>query len=151
MLELARPEDREAVDHICKQSHALHVQWCPDIYKMDEELYDEEWYMECVKAKEIYVAKLHGVVVGYVRFRMRTIDNPGSIKRRLFLLDDIAVEESCRGQGIGSLIMEDVFALARAFGCRDMQLSVYPQNEAAVHFYRKFGFTVRNINMQRKV
>ncbi len=151
MLELARPEDRRTINTICKQCHELHVQWRPDIYQMDEELYDEEWFLEGLKEKQIYVAKLHGVIVGYIRYRIHNIDNPGSVKRKLFLLDEFAVEESCRGQGIGSMMMEDVFALAKAFGCTDMQLSVYPQNEAAVAFYQKFGFTIRNINMQRKV
>ena len=48
-------------------------------------------------------------------------------------------------------MMEELRALARAFGCTDMQLSVYPQNDEAVSFYQKCGFTIRNINMQRKV
>lgn len=151
MLELARPEDRQTINTICMQCHNLHVQWRPDIYKMDEELYDEAWYMEGLKEKQVYVAKLHGVIVGYIRYRIRDIDNPGSVKRKLFLLDEFAVEESCRGQGIGSMMLEDVHALAKAFGCTDMQLSVYPQNDAALALYRKFGFTIRNINMHRKV
>ncbi len=151
MLELARPDDRQAINLICTQCHALHVQWRPDIYKMDEELYDEEWFLEGLKEKQIYVAKLHGVIVGYIRCRIRDIDNPGSVKRKLFLLDEFAVEESCQNQGIGTEMMQDVCALARAFGCTDMQLSVQPENDAALALYRKFGFTMRNINMQRKV
>ena len=151
MLELARPEGRQEINAICVQCHALHVQWRPDIYKIDEELYDEEWFLEGLKEKQIYVAKLHGVIVGYLRYRIRDVDHPGSVKRRLFLLDEFAVEESCRNQGIGTEMMQDVCALARAFGCTDMQMSVYPQNEAALALYRKCGFTIRNISMQRKV
>ncbi len=151
MLELARPEDRETLNRIKCQAHAIHVEWRPDIYQMSEALFDEEWYAESLRHREIYAAKLHGVIVGYVRIRIMEVNTPGCVKRKMLLLDDLGVEESCRGQGIGSAMMEDVHALAKAFGCTDMQLSVYPQNDAALALYRKFGFTIRNINMQRKV
>ena len=48
-------------------------------------------------------------------------------------------------------MMEDVHALARAFRCSDLQLKVYPQNDAAVGFYQKCGFQIQNIGMQKKV
>ncbi len=150
MLELARPEDLSAVERIDRQCHAMHIGWRPDMYK-DEELNPEDLFLEAIQQKRFYVAKLHGVIVGIVKIHIHSFEGPGIVPRRTFLLDHFAVEESCRGQGIGSMMMEDVFALARAFGCTDMQLSVYPQNDAAMHLYRKFGFTIRNITMQRKV
>ena len=42
-----------------------------------------------------------------------------------------------------------VMELAKAFGCTDMQLGVYPQNDDAVAFYQKCGFTIRSIEMQK--
>ncbi len=151
MLELARPDDRLAINAICRQAHALHTVWRPDLYYMADELYDEQRLLECIRDRQIYVARIHGAVLGYIQFRIRNIDSPGSVPHRCFVLDVIAVEESCRGQGIGSEMMVDAHALAKAFGCTDMQLSVYPENEAGMALYRKFGFTIRNINMLRKV
>ena len=52
---------------------------------------------------------------------------------------------------IVGLPLEEVHALARAFGCTDLQLTVYPQNDAAIAFYQKCGFTIKSIDMQRKV
>jgi len=66
-------------------------------------------------------------------------------------VDEICVEELCRGNGIGKQIMAEARALAKAFGCTDMQLGVYPQNDDAVAFYQKCGFTIRSIDMQRKL
>ena len=54
-------------------------------------------------------------------------------------------------RGIGKAMMEDIHALAKAFRCTDLQLGVYPQNDGAVAFYQKCGFTIRSIDMQRKV
>lgn len=150
MLELARPEDWEAFTRIDGRCHALHVAWRPDIYKTDE-LNPEALYLEAIRERRYYVAKLHGVVVGIVTIHIRPFSGPGIVERKTMLVDHFAVEESCRGQGIGSAMLEDVFALARAFGCTDIQLNVLPQNEAAVALYQKCGFGIRSITMQRKV
>ena len=67
------------------------------------------------------------------------------------LVDEICVEKACRNRGVGKEMMADVRVLAKAFGCTDMQLGVYPQNDEAVSFYQKCGFVIQNISMQRKV
>lgn len=151
MLELACAADRPAVNAMAKQVHAMHVAWRPDIYEMVEELYSEERFRQAVEEKQLYVAKINGTVVGYTLLLVREVSHPGTVKRRVMRIDEICVEESCRNQGIGQEMMAEVCALARAFGCRDLQLGVYPQNNAAVAFYQKCGFTIRSIDMQRKV
>jgi len=55
------------------------------------------------------------------------------------VLHKIMVHPSCRGQGIGTALMEA--ALERAD--TPVLLTVDPQNEAAVQLYRNFGFEVR--------
>ncbi len=151
MLELAVEADREAVDNLARQVHAMHVAWRPDIYEMPEALYPEERFREAVRERSLYVARLGGVIVGYVSVKLRSYDWPGMVKRKVMCIDEIAVEESLRNQGIGTEMMADIHALARAFGCTDLQLGVYPQNDAAVAFYEKCGFTIRSIEMQKKV
>lgn len=151
MLELARLTDREILNALACQVHGLHVQWRPDIYEMVDELYPESRVREAIAARELYVAKLGGQIVGYVLLKCRDYDYPGHVKRKVMVLDEICVEQSFRGQGIGKAMMEDVHALAKAFRCTDLQLGVYPQNDGAVAFYQKCGFTIRSIDMQRKV
>lgn len=151
MLELARLSDREAVNAMAKQVHVMHVQWRPDIYEMVEEMYSEERFLNAVKDRQLYVAKIDGIVVGYVLTKIRSYDWHGVVKRKVMLIDEVCVEEACRGQGIGKEMMADIHALAKAFGCSDIQLGVYPQNDSAVGFYQKCGFTIRSIDMLRKV
>ena len=83
--------------------------------------------------------------------KIREFDWPGVVRRRIMLVDEICVDQKFRNQGFGRQMMEDVHALARAFRCTDLQLGVYPQNDDAVGFYQKCGFTIQNITMQRKV
>jgi len=151
MLQLARPEDREAVNALAQQVHALHVAWRPDIYELVPEMYSEQRFREAIQNRQLYVAKVNGIAAGYVLLKIRDYDWTGVVRRKVMVIDEFCVEELCRGQGIGSEMMEDVRALAKAFRCTDLQLGVYPQNDDAVGFYQKCGFTIRSIDMQRKV
>lgn len=151
MLQLASVSDREGVERLARQVHGLHVEWRPDIYEMPEVLYSEERFQQETKGRNLYVAKLDDMVTGYALLKIRNYDWPGVVKRRVMLVEEFGVEESVRNQGIGKQMMEDIHALAKAFRCTDLQLGVYPQNDDAVGFYQKCGFTIRSIEMQKKV
>ena len=151
MIELATAKDRAEVNRLARQIHQLHVDWRPDIYQMPEELFSEEQFQELVGTRQMYVGKLNGIVVGYAILKIREYNWPAVVYRRVMVLDQLCVEETLRGHGLGTAMMEDIRALAKAFGCTDMQLGVYPQNDAAVSFYQKCGFMIRSINMQRKI
>ena len=151
MLELATPIDRAAVNDLARQVHELHVSWRPDIFRMPDELYPEARFLDCIRQRQLYVAKLNGIVVGFVLLKIREYDYPGQVRRTVMVIDEICVEKALRGHGIGTRLMEEVHALARAFGCTDLQLGVYPQNDDAVGFYQKCGFTIRSIDMQKKI
>lgn len=151
MLELARPEDWEAVNEIAGQVHAMHVAWRPDIYEMPEVQFTQERFSEAIAQRQLYVAKLAGTVAGYTLLKKCTFDWPGVVKRNVLMIDEFGVHETCRGHGIGKAMMEDIHALAKAFRCTDLQLRVYPQNDDAVGFYQRCGFEIQNIGMQKKI
>ena len=151
MLELAAPADWEAVNEIAAQVHAMHVSWRPDIYEMPEVQYTKERFLEAVSQRQLYVAKLNGVVAGYTMLKTCTYDWPGVVRRRAMLIDEFGIHETCRGHGIGRAMMEDIHALGKAFGCTDLQLRVYPQNDDAIGFYQRCGFEIQNIGMQKKI
>ena len=151
MIELARIPDRADVNRLARQVHQLHMDWRPDIYRMPEELFDEEEFQEMIDDREIFVARMDGIVVGYAVLAIREYDWPSVVERRVMRIDQFCVDEVLRGHSIGTHMMEEIRVLARAFGCTDLQLNVYPQNDAAVSFYQKCGFMIQNINMQRKV
>ena len=151
MLELARPSDREAVNALAAEVHAMHVAWRPDIYKMTEELYPEERFTAAVKARELYVARIGDSVVGYAAVKIRDFDWSGMVRRKVMFVDEVCVEQTFRNHGIGQEMMKEIRILAKAFGCTDLQLNVNAHNDPAVGFYQKCGFMIRSIDMQRKV
>ena len=151
MLQLARPEDRAAIEMLAQQVHALHVQWRPDIYESADELWPQERFDTAVAQRQLFVAKNDENVLGYVLLKIRDYDMVGHTRRKVLLVDEICVDEHLRNQGIGTEMMIEVRAIANAFGCTDLQLGVYPQNNEALAFYQKCGFRIRSIDMQMKL
>ena len=151
MLQLARPEDRAVIELLAQQVHALHVQWRPDIYAPAVELWPQERFNTAVADRLLFTAKIEEKVVGYVLLKIRNYDIVGHTKRKVLLIDEICVDEKQRNQGIGTEMMIEIRAIAKAFGCTDMQLGVYPQNNEALAFYQKCGFRIRSIDMQMKL
>lgn len=151
MLELAREADFEAVRRLSVQIHDLHAAWRPDIYFHSDEPYARDAFLEDMKKRLVYVAKLGDAVVGYVVLSIFDKEGPGVVAKKIMRLDSICVDEDLRGHGIGRTMVSDVRALAKAFRCRELILGVHPENDAAVAFYQKCGFRIRTINMDMHV
>ena len=151
MLELARPEDRAGIEVLAQQIHRMHVQWRPDIYVHADEMWPQDRFEDAVAQRQLFVAKEDDAVVGYVLLKKREYDMTGHVRRKVLVIDEICVEESRRNQGIGTEMIIAVRAIARAFGCSDLQLGVYPQNNEALAFYQKCGFRIRSIDMHMKL
>ena len=129
----------------------MHVDWRPDIYAPADELWPQERFDAAVAERQLFVAKVEEKVLGYVLVKVRNYDMVGHTRRKVLLLDEICVDETLRNQGIGTEMMIEVRAIANAFGCTDLQLGVYPQNNEALAFYQKCGFRIRSIDMQMKI
>ena len=151
MLQLARPSDWEEIQRLSVQVHDLHASWRPDIYFHTEEPYPKEKFLEDIRERMVYVAKIDGITAGYVVLAVMHKGGPGTVDRKLLRLESICVEESIRGHGIGKTMVEEVRALAKAFGCSQAILGVHPENDSAVGFYQKCGFRIRTINMDMQL
>lgn len=151
MLELAREADWESVRRLSVQIHDLHAAWRPDIYCHSDTPYPKEAFLEDIRNRLVYVAKVEQTVAGYAVLSIQQKGGPGTVEKKMLRLDSICVEEAIRGHGFGKAMVMDVFALAKAFGCSEVILGVHPENDKAVGFYQKCGFRIRTINMDAKV
>ena len=151
MLELARETDWEAIKRLSVQIHDLHAQWRPDLYLHSDEPYAREAFLEDIRNRLVYTARLGDTVAGYVVLSVLEKSGPGVVPKKVMRLDSICVDEPFRGHGIGKVMVADVRALAKAFRCRELMLGVHPENDSAVAFYQKCGFMIRTINMDMRV
>lgn len=63
-------------------------------------------------------------------------------KGKMMFLDDLFVEESHRGLGIGRELMQHLFQICKERGYRQMRWQVLHWNTRAIEFYEELGATV---------
>jgi ribosomal protein S18 acetylase RimI-like enzyme len=64
-------------------------------------------------------------------------------------IEDVIVDESARGQGVGEALTQAMIDAARGLGCKTVELTSRPSREAANRLYRRIGFTERETNVYR--
>ncbi len=63
-------------------------------------------------------------------------------------IDDLCVDENCRGLHVGTLLFEHVKQYAKEQGCHDVTLNVWEGNDNARRFYEKMGMFVKETQME---
>ena len=63
-------------------------------------------------------------------------------------IDDLCVDESCRGRHVGQALFAYAKAFAAAEGCHNITLHVWEKNPAARAFYEAQGLTVQYTSME---
>ncbi|MGQ9489392.1 MAG: GNAT family N-acetyltransferase [Anaerolineae bacterium] len=64
-------------------------------------------------------------------------------------IEDVVVDTSARGQGIGEALTRAALARAELMGAKTVDLTSRPSREAANRLYRRIGFQQRNTNVYR--
>jgi ribosomal protein S18 acetylase RimI-like enzyme len=64
-------------------------------------------------------------------------------------IEDVVVDESARGRGVGEALNRAALERARAQGARTVDLTSRPSREAANRLYRRLGFAPRETNIYR--
>ena len=64
-------------------------------------------------------------------------------------IEDVVVDESARGMGVGELLNRVALERARELGARTVDLTSRPSREAANRLYKRIGFVARDTNVYR--
>jgi GNAT superfamily N-acetyltransferase len=64
-------------------------------------------------------------------------------------VEDVVVDDSARGQGVGGRLLSAAVELARGAGARTVDLTSRPDRRAANTLYVKAGFVLRESNLYR--
>lgn len=64
-------------------------------------------------------------------------------------IEDVVVDETARGGGVGAALNRFALDLARDLGARTVDLTSRPSREAANRLYRGLGFVPRDTNVYR--
>ncbi len=95
-------------------------------------------------ASDVVVARLDGAIVGtltLVTFRI-----PTGVRA---WIEDVVVDDSARGHGVGDQLNRFALQLAESKGAKTVDLTSRPSREAANRLYQRIGFVPRETNVYR--
>jgi ribosomal protein S18 acetylase RimI-like enzyme len=64
-------------------------------------------------------------------------------------IEDVVVDETARGRGVGEALSQEAVRRALALGARTVELTSRPSREAANRLYQRLGFVRRDSNLYR--
>ena len=86
----------------------------------------------------LYVAEHEGRIAG--SYALLVMDNLGHLGAPSAIVEDVVVEPSAHGQGLGQAMMRHALAEARLSGCYKLMLSSNAKRHRAHAFYEALGF-----------
>ncbi len=92
----------------------------------------------------IFVVKEEGKIIGTLTLAFYRV--PSGLKA---WVEDVIVDESARGKGVATALIEHALQVAREKGALKVGLTSLPRRIAANRLYQKIGFEKRESNMYR--
>jgi len=111
----------------------IHVVRIADNALTEEYTMDFFLYLWQISSDGFMVAEENGKIVGFLIAIQTSVD-----ELRILML---AVDEKFRRRGIGSMLLRNL--LSKYAGIRRVYLEVRYDNDAAIKFYRKHGFRIK--------
>ena len=65
-------------------------------------------------------------------------------------LEDVVVDDACRGKGYAKLLVAEVYEESKRLGAKSLNLTSRPVREAANRLYTGQGFKLRETNVYRR-
>ena len=92
----------------------------------------------------LFVARVDGRIVGSLT--LATFPIPTGVRA---WIEDVVVDSSARGHGVGEALSRAAIDEARSRGAITVELTSRPSRESANRLYRRIGFEQRDTNVYR--
>lgn len=149
----ALQQDIPGILRLLLQVGQVHHQIRPDIFPAGTLKYDAEALLPILADEDrpVFVAVEEDAVLGYCFCIRKRFGSASATNREELYIDDLCVDESCRGQGIATKLYRHAVEYARTLGCHSLTLNVWCGNDGAMAFYEKQGLKPRNIMMEQQL
>lgn len=130
----------------------VHHKGRPDLFKGGAVKYTAE-ELESLLAdpmRPVFVSENEdGYITGYCfGIFQQHLDNNILTDIKTLYIDDLCIDETCRGQHIGTALYNYMKDFAKAEGCYNVTLNVWALNEGAIDFYKALGMKTQKIGME---
>ena len=150
-IRFAAPRDIPGIIDLLKQVGQVHHLGRPDIFRAGAQKYNEDQVLAMLDrpTDPIFVAVEADKVLGYCFCQFKTTkDDPVIADFTTCYIDDLCVDENCRGQQVGKRLYEYTCRYAKDQGCYSVTLNVWSCNESAMGFYEKMGLKPQKVGME---
>ena len=151
LVRRAKAEDLAIVNKLLYQVENVHRVGRPDLFKPGEKKYTDEQILEIFKSEltPVFVAEAGGQVLGYVFCIIQnTVGSKCIFDHKTLYIDDLCVDESARGRGVGKILYDYALGFAKSIGCHNVTLHVWDKNPGARSFYEKMGMGIQQTTME---
>ena len=151
LIRFAQNQDIPRLIALLGQIGSLHAQGRPDIFRSDALKYDAPALEKLLldPSRPIFVAVENDTVVGYcLCIKKVTQSDPVLAPRQELYINDLCVDETCRGKGIGKALYRHAVSYAKTEKMDALSLNVWAFNQNALEFYKAMGMQVRNMTME---
>jgi len=148
----ATSDDLNAINKLLYQVLSVHHEGRPDIFRGGVKKYTDAELLNIIAddSRPIFVAKDDGgEAMGYAFcvFQQHNNDNILTNIKTLYI-DDLCVDENCRGKHIGKALYDYVVHFAKQNECYNVTLNVWALNDNAIKFYEACGMKIQKIGME---
>ena len=154
MIRFAEEKDLERINELRRQVNDMHVKGRPDIFKPGFGREMQDLAREILEGEEgnIIVAEQDGSICGMVCVSYITKpESPYNLGRKIYHVEEIAVDEGVRRQGVGTELLEFMKRDAKERWFDRIELDVWEFNKSAIGFYEKNGFVMFRRFMECRV
>lgn len=144
--------DMQGLNRLLEQVLMVHHEGRPDLFQSQGKKYTDEQLQAILEAEEtpVYVAvDEEEQVLGYAFCQyVQHVEDHVLTDIKTLYIDDLCVDESCRGRQIGTALYEHVLQVAKGHGCYNVTLNVWACNTQAQAFYEHCGMVPQKIGME---
>ncbi len=149
----AATKDISAINRLLQQVLMVHHNGRPDLFKADCKKYTDTELKALLSddSRPVFAAwNSDGTMLGYAFCILQAHRNDNILTDiRTLYIDDLCVDETARGQHVGTALYEYVLDYARSIGCYNVTLNVWTCNPGAMKFYEAMGMTPQKIGMEK--
>ncbi len=150
-IRFAQPQDVAGILALLRQVGGVHHQGRPDLFRANAQKYGASQVLAMLDSSKnpVFVAVEDNKVLGYCFCQVKVYENDPVLNDHTTLyIDDLCVEESTRGKGIGKALYDNACRYAKMRKCHSLTLNVWTCNEAAMKFYEAMGLKPQKISLE---
>lgn len=150
-IRFATEQDVLGILNLLQQIGQVHYEGRPDIFRDQAQKYSASQVLALLNSPKnpIFVAVEGEKVLGYCFCKVKDYENESVVNDHTELyIDDLCVDEGCRGQGIGTALYNEVLRYAKMRRCHNLTLNVWSFNQRAMKFYEKLGLKPQRVFME---